>query len=315
MTFTAESLPSLAGKVYIVTGGNNGIGHSTVAGLANKGARVYMASRSASKAKAAIEGLKAENPEADIRFLELDNMRFASVLDAVRQFNAQETELHGLINNAGVMATDFALSEDGYENQFQTNYLSHWLLTYHLLPTLQRTAAAGQPGDVRVVMVSSDGHSFLAPRDGIRFEDTALANESSRTRYGQSKLANVLHARHFSKLYGPERPGEIWSASVHPGVVLTGLLDASTGFGPAWLRTAMTKIGACTGLMVTEQTGALSSLWTAASPEFPRTASGSYVVPTARVSKASAFGQDDALAEKLWTWTEEQLRAKGVLTL
>jgi NAD(P)-dependent dehydrogenase (short-subunit alcohol dehydrogenase family) len=100
----------------------------------------------------------------------------------------------------------------------KVNYISHFLLTQLLLPTLLSTATTSSPGTVRIVNVSSGGHAKLAPKAGIAFDDTNLKNASTWTRYGQSKLANVLHAKELARRYGEQR---IWAASLHPGTVKT----------------------------------------------------------------------------------------------
>ena len=107
----------------------------------------------------------------------------------------------------------------------QTNYLSHWLLTYLLLPLLTSTAQNASSGDVRIINVTSDGHSRYPPKEGIRFDDINLISEAAMTRYGQSKLANILHINQLQERYGPKAgpagPDEIWVASVHPGHIDT----------------------------------------------------------------------------------------------
>lgn len=107
----------------------------------------------------------------------------------------------------------------------KTNYLSHWLLTYHLLPLLLSTARSAGPGAVRIVNVTSDGHALFTNKKGIDFDNIDLESSSSMTRYGQSKLANILHAKELHKRYGPgadgEEGGEIWVAAVHPGHIDT----------------------------------------------------------------------------------------------
>jgi NAD(P)-dependent dehydrogenase (short-subunit alcohol dehydrogenase family) len=94
-----------------------------------------------------------------------------------------------------------------------------------LLPLLLRTAAASAPGDVRIVNVSSNGHQLFALKTGIEFEDLALECKNGMTRYGQSKLANVLHAKALNMRYGPQgttpQAGEIWVTSLHPGHIMT----------------------------------------------------------------------------------------------
>lgn len=92
--------------------------------------------------------------------------------------------------------------------------MSHWLLTHHLLPILTTTSAA------RIVNVTSDGHERFPPKGGIKFDDTDLENEGSMTRYGQSKLANVLHTKELNRRYGPTSSG-LRVAAVHPGHIDT----------------------------------------------------------------------------------------------
>jgi len=87
------------------------------------------------------------------------------------------------------------------------------------------TAGTGQPGDVRLVNVTSDGHANFENKAGINFEDPGLESESSSKRYGQSKLANILHTKELHARFGPSKEGgnpqEIWFAAVHPGHIDT----------------------------------------------------------------------------------------------
>ncbi|EHK98692.1 putative Uncharacterized oxidoreductase [Glarea lozoyensis 74030] len=86
------------------------------------------------------------HPFAKIDLLEMDLMDLASVVAAAKHFLAIETALHGLVNNAGIMATPFKMTKDNYETQWQTNYLSHWVFTEHLLPLMRQTAKSLPPG-------------------------------------------------------------------------------------------------------------------------------------------------------------------------
>lgn len=92
----------------------------------------------------------------------------ASVKAAVEEFTAKEKQLHILINNAGVMGLPYALSEDGYEIQWATNYMGPYLFTKLLIPTLLATS-----GEVRVVNLTSSGHAS-APKSGIVFDNVNL---------------------------------------------------------------------------------------------------------------------------------------------
>lgn len=119
--FDPSSLPDLTGRVYLVTGGNAGIGLETVRFLALKNATVYMGCRSPAKGNASIASIKAAYPNAKINLLILDHMKMSSVVSAAKELITKEKKLHGLINNAGIMAVPFEKSQDGYESQWQTN--------------------------------------------------------------------------------------------------------------------------------------------------------------------------------------------------
>jgi NAD(P)-dependent dehydrogenase (short-subunit alcohol dehydrogenase family) len=106
----------------------------------------------------------------------------------------------------------------------QTNYISHWLLTYHLLPLLLETARQTPAGYTRIVNVSSDGHLIFGAPSGIDFSDINQIKSGKGgpwSRYGSSKLANILHAKELNRRYGRLDTGSLWIASLHPGTVDT----------------------------------------------------------------------------------------------
>lgn len=120
-----------------------------------------------------------------MEFLHIDLQSFASIKAAADTFLAKEPHLHVLLNNAGVLALPYALTEDGYEVQFGTNYMGHFLLTKLLTPVLIKTAETAPAGSVRVVNVSSWAHNFAAGY-GIDFEDFHHARNPGNAwvRYG-----------------------------------------------------------------------------------------------------------------------------------
>ncbi|TVY49680.1 putative oxidoreductase [Lachnellula occidentalis] len=331
MTFHPDSLPDLSGKVWIVTGGNSGVfvsqfslhldpiqgsqvyrGYGTVSRLAEHGAHIYMCARSPTKASNAIAEIKTLYPKANISLLETDHNSLSSVVSAANNFLSKETTLHGLINNAGIMGTPLEITRDGYEAQWQTNYLAHWVFTSHLLPIMLRTSKSLPPGSVRVVNVSSSGH-FWAPKGGINLADTSVASKSNMNRYGQSKLANILHAKTLNKVHGPSSPtskaghGEIWTSAVDPGLVKSGL--ASKIAEPEWWM-KLTGPMASLGLQQDADTGARSSLFCAASPDMKAEQSGTYFQQNASAGWQSCSAKDMILAAKLEDWTKVEM-AKG----
>ncbi len=311
-----KDIPDLSGKVILITGGklpssidthpplthpgNTGLGKETVLQLAKHNpAEIFLAARTASKADAAIAEIKQAVPTASITHLPLDLTSFASIAAAADTFKARSSRLDILINNAGVMATPWELTKEGYELQFGTNHVGHQLLTRLLLPTMLKTAEADPArADIRVVNVSSMGHR-LAPAQGILFDTAALEACSTWQRYGQSKLANVLFTRELARRY----PG-VKAAAVHPGVILTDLYSPSSQ--SLFYKYAYKAIGPLVGISLEQ--GAKTQLWAATAREL---VSGEYYVPTATLDKGSKLSQDEKLAAQLYDWTEEQFKKHG----
>ncbi|KAL3021446.1 hypothetical protein AAZX31_05G194700 [Glycine max] len=152
----------------IVTGATSGLGLETTRVLALRGVHVVMAVRSLDSGKNVKETILKEIPSAKIDVMELDLSSMASVRKFAADFNSSGLPLNILINNAGVMATPFTLSQDNIELQFATNHLGHFLLTNLLLETMKKTVGVcNQEG--RIVILSSEAHRF-AYREGIQFD-------------------------------------------------------------------------------------------------------------------------------------------------
>lgn len=288
-------------------------GYYTVARLAEHGAHVYLCARSITKGSAAISSIKTLYPQAHITLLEIDHLSLSTVVSAAKLVLSKERALHGLINNAGIMATPFEISKDGHEAQWQTNYLAHWVLTSHLLPLLLSTSKSLPAGSVRIVNLTSSGH-YSAPKGGINFVDTSLPNESGLTRYGQSKLANVLHAKTLHKLYGPDSPsskageGEIWTAAVHPGLVESEI-GARAEF-PALINGLLKVIFAFGGRIGGDK-GSWTSVFCAASLDMKREQSGTYFQRIAEAGWQSGMAKDMKLATRLEEWTGDKMKKEG----
>lgn len=193
------------------------------------------------------------------------------------------------------MAVPYSKTKEGYEIQFGTNHLGHALLTELLLPTLLKTAE--QPGsDVRVVDVSSEGHN-LAP--GIIYDQDALEKYHTFRRYGQSKLANILHARELQR-----RNPSITAVSLHPGVIATDLY-ASQLETNILARVFLPFIKL---FFMDVPNGAKNQLW-AATASKEEVEKSYYWKPVGVASKGNPFYARKAdLAKELWEWTEEQFK-------
>ncbi|KXT11180.1 hypothetical protein AC579_6863 [Pseudocercospora musae] len=290
-----RDIPSLSSKVILITGGNTGLGKETVLQLAKHDPQeIFLAARTPSKAEAAIEDIKKQVPNGKITFLQMDLTSLASVKQAADEFKSRSDRLDVLINNAGIMAVPYSKTKDGYEIQFGTNHVGHALLTKLLLPTLLKTAE--QPdADVRVVNVSSEGH-MMAP--GIIYDQDKLETYLTWQRYGQSKLANILHARELQKRYPA-----ITATSLHPGVIITDLYASQEKTNP--LMKVFLPILRKVTLDVPG--GAKNSLWAATAPK-DQVRSSHYWKPVGSKSGGSFwYAQKEDLAKQLWDWTEEEL--------
>ena len=212
MGWTTDAIPSLDGRLALVTGANIGLGLETVRALAGKGATVVMACRSSSKANAARSMLLDEGLNGldlvDLDLADLDSVDAAA--EVVRQRYGQ---LDLLVNNAGVMAPPYRRSRQGHELQFAVNHLGHMALTLSLLPLLQKRCGA------RVVTVTSGAQYF----GRIRWDDLAWEQRYDRFgAYSQSKLANVMFALELDDRMRKQGK-DVLSLAAHPGMARTNL--------------------------------------------------------------------------------------------
>ena len=155
--WTTKNIPDQSGKVVIVTGANSGIGFEAAQALADKGATVVMACRGLEKGKSAVNQIKSENPDAQLVLKQLDLADLSSVCSFADEFLAEYNRLDILINNAGVMATPYGETAQGFELQFGTNHLGHFALTGRLIGLLKSTLTRvwSQSAVMRMCLVES----------------------------------------------------------------------------------------------------------------------------------------------------------------
>ncbi|KAJ7464685.1 NAD-P-binding protein [Mycena galericulata] len=301
-----EDVPDLTGQIFLVTGGNAGIGKETCRILVARNAKVYLAARSEERARAAIDDISQSTGKSNIHFLQIDLADLASVRKAAEEYISKEKELHVLINNAGVLYSPGIgpLTAQSYDVQFGVHVLGHYFLTVLLMPTLLRTAKgelSGNPCRVRVVHVSSDAHDMTA-KEGIVWESLQKGGAALRARkkltgtrlYGQSKLGNILISSELARRYGDQG---VVAISLHPGGVDSQLLR---NLHPiiAWI---VVKIR-----IYPISLGVITSLY-AATSEAALEMNGEYLTAWARRQVPSKQAQNVELAEKLWRWCEEQV--------
>ncbi|CAO3682998.1 unnamed protein product [Umbelopsis vinacea] len=294
--FTLEQIPDMTGKVCIVTGGNTGIGRVCVLELAKKNAHVIVASRTPSKAQVVVDEVKAVTQNDKVEFLQLDLLSLKSVTEFLTAFKAKGLPLHLLLNNAGVMACPYALSEDGIESQFATNHLAHFYLTTQLLPILEEN----QPS--RIVNVSSLAHQYIF-WNGFKLD--SLNDESKYQKemaYGRSKAANILFTRELAKRLEARAVENLYVNCNHPGAVATDLQRHVAGF----FYDIIGKL-----LFVTPEEGAITQMYLATSPEIEeKSIKGKYFVPYGKEATPNKHSTSEENQIQLWDFSEKILKEK-----
>ena len=197
----------LTDKVIFITGCSSGIGIETARALAVTGARIFCSARDLKKGKAALGDILEPGR---VELIELDMNSLDSVRACADEFLSKSPKLNVLINNAGVMRTPEGKTVDGFETQFGTNYLAHFLLFNLLKPAL--LAGSTPAFHSRVVNVSSESHRLSE----IHFDNLNLENGAydPGVAYAQSKVATIYMANEIETRYGPSG---LHGLSLHPG--------------------------------------------------------------------------------------------------
>jgi NAD(P)-dependent dehydrogenase (short-subunit alcohol dehydrogenase family) len=278
---------ALKGRDILVTGSTSGLGLETVRVLAQRGARVFATGRTKEKANAARERVPGVIVPVEC---ELSNP--ASVRGCVAFLKAEGVKLDAIIANAGIMALPELKQAHGYELQFFTNHIGHFLLITELLSELKEEA--------RVVVLSSGAHK-RAPKVGIEFDNLSGERGYNAWRaYGQSKLANLLFAKQLAKrLQGTK----VTANALHPGVIKTEL---GRSMSPV-VRLVLSAASPIALKSVAE--GAATQCYVATRPELAGV-SGEYF-SDCNIAKPSELALDSALAEKLWAESERIVAKLG----
>lgn len=295
----------LSGKFAVVTGGYSGIGVETVRAVASAGAEILVPARDVAKAKGALKSISGK-----ISIATMDLSDLASVRKFAGEVVAAGKPIHLLINNAGVMACPETRAGSGWELQFATNHIGHFVLTNALAPLFKKAKGA------RVVCLSSTGHK-ISP---IRWDDIHFTKEpyNKWMAYGQSKTANALFARALNTRL---KNDGVEAFSVHPGGIVTPLLRhlgkeemiALGWLGPDGEMSEMAK-----AMFKTPEQGASTTVWAATSSLLA--GKGGVYCENCNIAKLAGpdaprwaevqpYACDPEQAARLWTETEKMLAA------
>ena len=271
----------------VITGGNSGIGAEMALALAGQGDRVIIAARDAGKSQATIERIRAKHPHAPVEAMALDLGDFADVDRFAGEVLAKMPVIDVLILNAGLYTLKLGRLKNGLEKMMGVMHFGHFRLTEHLLGAVK----AAKQG--RIVVTSSMMHSYGDINEAT-FTDPGK-HKNGMAAYGQAKLANLLFARELARRLKGTR---VTVNAFHPGAVATDI------YRSAGILQGLIKL-----FMLTPAQGADTGTWLATAPELAGV-SGEYFVKRKR-KEGSARSRDGALAQRLWTLSEERMRAIG----
>jgi NAD(P)-dependent dehydrogenase (short-subunit alcohol dehydrogenase family) len=290
----------LTGRRILVTGASTGLGEETARALAAHGALLTLPVRDLARGERAAERIAASVPGANLELRELDLSSLASVRQFADGFLAEHDTLDVLINNAGIMACPQATTVDGFELQFGTNHLGHFLLGVLLTPALLAADRA------RLVSLSSRGHAFSdVDLEDWNFEHTVY---EPFVAYGRAKTANALFAVGYQRRFGGSG---VTALSVHPGGIHTELGRHMTRETIATITSQLASRGRPFTWKTIPQ-GAATSVWAATAPDLA--GHGGAYLEDCHVAEVSAddarqdgvrpYAIDPERAEALWALSE-----------
>jgi NAD(P)-dependent dehydrogenase (short-subunit alcohol dehydrogenase family) len=290
----------LSGRAVFITGANSGLGQETARAMAARGADVILAGRDQGKLDESVAAIRAAHPKAQLETLTVDLTSLENIRAATSRARQRFAKIDILINNAGVMATPFSHTHDGFEMQIGTNHFGHFALTGELFPLIEKGHLK------RIVNLSSRGHHF-APVD---FEDPFFEQRAYDPwiAYGHAKTANVLFSVGLEARYAVLG---IHAYAVHPGGIATNLGRHMT---PEMTEALMARISSRDGGFAwkTIPQGAATSCWAATAPELE--GKGGVYCEDCHVAEVDddnptegvrSYAVNSSYADRLWAMSEE----------
>ena len=296
----------LRGKTALITGGSSGLGAETARALASKGAAVVITARNMAKGEGVAAAIRRNTNNANVFAERLELGSIGNIRALADRLLVRHPRLDLLINNAGVMACPYAQTEDGFELQFGSNHLGHFLLTNLLMPAL------GNGAPSRVVVLSSRAHQ-LAPVD---FADPNFTNRPYHKwfAYGQAKTANALFAVGLNLRHAEQG---VEAFSVHPGMIRTELSRHMDDDDRAFLARRAGDSGG-TLAMKSVEAGAATSVYAATAVEL--SGRGGAYLEDCKIAEVNddpgqaggvrSYAVDAGDADRLWTLSEELLASR-----
>ncbi|KAJ8101964.1 hypothetical protein POJ06DRAFT_207434 [Lipomyces tetrasporus] len=302
--FTEKDMPDLTGKVFLVTGGSSGVGLELCRILYHRGGRVIVGGRSEKAFLSAADNVKANpatglggSPKGSLEFLYIDLSDLATVKPAAQELLSKINRLDVVWYNAGVMIPPVgSKTKQGYELQWGTNVVAHFLLNRFLSPLQIKTAESAPESSVRTIWISSAAHHEGPEPYGINFGDINYEHCNKKPdpmlTYAQSKAGDVLCAFEYAKQVSDKG---IVSLSLNPGFLRTNL---QRNFGLILRKTVLRL------MLFPARLGALTELYAGFASELTAKKGFVYIIPWGRIgplNKRVRLGlEEHGTSQKLW---------------
>jgi NAD(P)-dependent dehydrogenase (short-subunit alcohol dehydrogenase family) len=339
-TFTEKDIGRQDGKVFVVTGGNQGVGLELIKMLYPTGATIYMASRSEERAQAAIKEVTSVDltKASHVKFLHLDLADLNSVRSAAAAFAEQESRLDILWNNAGVGGQPVgSKTKQGIEMHMGVNVIGPLLFTELLLPQIKAAAASSPKDSVRIIWTSSWMTEGGSPKGGFVLEDLKNGGkEDAYSNYATSKASNWIIANEAANRWGKD------------GIISVSEIYQNTP--RLWIDITFNSIYCCTSnnylltgrfqvvqnpgnlqthiydtqprlmmffvnmILYPPKHGAYTELFAGLSPEITEKHQGAYIIPWGRIQPRNPREDiyeaiESGKGKELWDWCDEQIKA------
>ncbi|KAL8754700.1 MAG: hypothetical protein Q9184_005033 [Pyrenodesmia sp. 2 TL-2023] len=303
--FALEQVPSLTGKVAVITGGSQGIGYGcSHTMLTHDIKKIFMLSVSQEVVDGAKDAVKEEMGQeaADkIVWFQCDLTDWKKVAQVASEIAKQTDRLDIMINNAGRGIMTYQITEYGVDCHMALNHMGHVILNSHLMPIMKKTASEGNT--VRIVTLASNAHQS-APSD-CKFESLDELNQDlgPNAQYGRSKLAAILYARYLARHLTQSHPNILANAT-HPGFVQTKMSTEDI-HEPYPLAGYAMSVGLAP-IKKDIWMGCVSTMFAATKTD----KSGEYICPPAVAESGTDLAQDPELGEKLMKLTRDIIKEK-----
>jgi NAD(P)-dependent dehydrogenase (short-subunit alcohol dehydrogenase family) len=280
-------LADMKDKVCMVTGANSGIGKIVSMEMARMGAHVVMVCRNMESGEQARSEIVKNSGNENVELFLADFRSLKSVRDMASEYKANHKRLHVLLNNIAIIPTKRRVTPDGFEEQFEVNHLSHFLLTHLLLDTIKASAPS------RIINTSSGIHV----RAKIDFEDLQFESRYNSHRvYGNTKLMNILFTYELARRL---RGTRVTANAYTPGFSKTRLDREYSSFMRGMVSLMAKK----------PEKGAQTAIYLATSQEV-ETISGKYF-QNKKTIESSQLSYDKEVGSRLWNISEKLTGLEG----